>query len=361
MPRHLLHSVARVSSVALLVAQASCTRAKPRDDASTKPAEKRVKADSATVTERVVPKTVTLTGVLAGDQRTELAANASGRVLRTFVERGDHVKAGAILAQLDSRNAALTQTQANAAAASIAEQLAAVRADCARVEPLLASGSISKAEYDRTTSQCRSQTATEEAARARAAEAAQTLSDTSIRAPFAGVVAERFANVGDYVRQDSRIVTLVVDDPLRLLLTVPERAFGAVKEGSKVTFETVALPGKSFTGTVKFLGREVRATTRDVVSEAVVDNKERLLVPGMFVTARLPIGEMTLPVVPRTALVPTEPTQSLLVIEKGRIVQRVVQVGATVDDVVAIVEGIKKDERIVLHPNADTVDGALVE
>jgi membrane fusion protein, multidrug efflux system len=236
-----------------------------------------------------------------------------------------------------------------------------VRADCARVEPLLASGSISKAEYDRTTSQCRSQTSTEEAARARAAEAAQTLSDTSIRAPFTGVVAERFANVGDYVRQDTRIATLVVDDPLRLLITVPERAFGAVKEGSKVTFETVALPGRKFTGTVKFLGREVRATTRDVVSEAVVDNKERLLVPGMFVTARLPIGEVTLPVVPTTALVPTEPAPSVLVIVNGRIEQRVVQVGATVDDVVSIVEGVKKDERIVLHPNADTVDGALVE
>jgi membrane fusion protein (multidrug efflux system) len=273
------------------------------------------------------------------------------------------VKAGAILAQLDSRAAALSQTQANATAPSVAEQLAAVRADCARVETLLGSGAISKAEYDRTTAQCRTQAATEEAARARAGEAAQTLHDTSIRAPFAGVVVERFVNVGDYVREDSHVVTLVVDDPLRLRLTVPERAFGAVKEGVIVTFETVALPGKTFNANMKYVGREIRAATRDVVSEAVVDNTDHALLPGMFVTAHLPIGETTLPVVPKEAVVPTEPAPSVFVVQDGRVQQRVVQLGASVDNgaIVAIADGVKKDDRVIIHPTPETVDGVMVE
>jgi membrane fusion protein (multidrug efflux system) len=348
---------ASVASMALV----SCRRGQPHDEPSIRPAEKGIKVETVVASERVVPKTLVLTGVLAGDQRTELAANASGRVLRTFVERGDHVKAGAVLAQLDSRTAVLTKTQANATATSIAEQLGAVRAECVRVEQLFGEGAISKAEYDRTMAQCRTQAATEEAARARAAEAGQTLNDTSIRAPFAGVVVERFANVGDYVRQDSRVATLVVDDPLRLRLTVPERAFAAVTQGAKVTFETVALPGRTFVATLKYLGREVRANTRDVVSEAVVDNKDRQLVPGMFVTAHLPIGETRLPVVPRSAVVPTEPTPSVFVLHESRLQQRVVQVGAALDEGVAIVAGVEKDERVVVHPTAETVDGTLVE
>ncbi|HMI83730.1 MAG TPA: hypothetical protein VK550_06515 [Polyangiaceae bacterium] len=90
---------ASVASMALV----SCRRGQPHDEPSIRPAEKGIKVETVVASERVVPKTLVLTGVLAGDQRTELAANASGRVLRTFVERGDHVKAGAVCVRWASR------------------------------------------------------------------------------------------------------------------------------------------------------------------------------------------------------------------------------------------------------------------
>jgi RND family efflux transporter MFP subunit len=337
-----------------------CARRATKEEIA-KPTAGRVMAETALVAERTVPETLEMTGVLAADKRTDLAANASGRVIRTFVERGDHVKAGAVLAQLDARAASITEKEAKANEAVMSEQLAAVRADCARYETLLAKGAITQQEYDRTNSQCRSQASSEEAARARASEAARALGDTSIRAPYAGVIGERFVSVGDYVRPDSKVVTLLAIDTLRLRLSVPERALAAAHEGCVVAFETVSLPGHVYTGTIRYVGREVRETTRDMIDEAVVDNQEGALVPGMFVTAHLPIGEANRPVVPKSALVARDPAQAVFVVAEGRLQERVVETGAAVDESVAVLDGVKKGDRVVVHPTPEMLDGMNVE
>jgi membrane fusion protein (multidrug efflux system) len=345
--------------LAILTAQ-GCHRGASKEEAA-QPVEGRVRAETVVVSERTVPETLEVTGVLAADKRTDLAANATGRVVRTFVERGDHVNAGAILAQLDARAAAFTETEARANEAAMAEQLAAVRADCARDEALFAKGAISKTEYDRTSSQCRSQSSSEEAARARAAEAARSLGDTSIRAPYAGVIGERFVSVGDYVRPDSKVVTLLAIDTLRLRLSVPERAIGAAQEGAVVLFETISRPGRPFVGTIRYVGREVRETTRDMIDEAVVDNRDGAVMPGMFVTARLPIGQATRAVVPKSALFPVEPAQAVFVVADGRLNERVVETGTAIDDGIAVRDGVKKGDRVVIHPTPDMLDGMSVE
>jgi membrane fusion protein (multidrug efflux system) len=281
--------------------------------------------------------------------------------VRTVVERGDHVKAGAIVAQLDARSAASTEAEARANAKSIEEQLAAVRGDCARYESLLAKGAITQQEYDRQASQCRTQAATEEAARARAAEASRMVNDTAIRAPFSGVIGERYVTVGDYVMPSSRVVTLLVDDPLRLKITVPEPVIGYAKEGGTVSFEVVSLPGRVFNATIKYVGREIRPMTRDVVDEAVFDNHDRLLLPGMFATVRLPVGSAPLPVIPKAAIAQTDTGPTVFVLSDGHLQQRAVHAETILDNVVAVSEGLKKGERIVAVPSAETVDGVRVE
>ncbi|MGO8992772.1 MAG: efflux RND transporter periplasmic adaptor subunit [Polyangiaceae bacterium] len=325
------------------------------------PAPDKVHVTTAIVAEQPVPKLLRLTGTLSSNERTDLAANASGRVVRTFVERGDHVTQGALLAQLDARSATLSRAEAEANVTSAAEQLKNVRADCQRYINLLAKGAITQQEYDKQTTSCQTQAASEEAARVRAAEAAQTLTDSSIRAPFSGVIAERFVHVGDYVHADTRVVTLLVDDPLRLELTVPETNIGSVRPGLAVSFETVALPGRVFTATVKYMGGEIREATRDLVVEAVTSNHDHTLLPGMFVTAQLPIGEVTLPVVSAKALVHHSESESVFTVVEGHLEERVVQVGPTVGDMVAIADGVKKGDQVVISPPAGAVDGAQVE
>jgi membrane fusion protein (multidrug efflux system) len=281
--------------------------------------------------------------------------------VKTFVERGDHVVQGALLAQLDARSATLSRAEAEANVASASEQLKNVRADCQRYVSLLAKGAITQQEYDRQTTSCQTQASSEEAARVRAAQAVQTLTDSAIRAPFAGVIAERFVHVGDYVHADTRVVTLLVDDPLRLELTVPEANIGSVHPGLAVSFETVALAGRVFTATVKYMGGEIREATRDLVVEAVTDNHDHTLLPGMFVNAKLPVGEVTLPVVPSSAVVHRDENDSLFAVVDGHLQERVVQLGPKVGELVAIADGMKKGEDVVVSPPPGAADGQQTE
>ena len=343
----------------LMLATGACNHAQA--DSDTKASEPRIHVETTLVSESPVPRLLALTGVLSSNERTDLAANAAGRVIRTFVERGDHVAQGAVLAQLDARSAVLSQAEARANATSAAEQLKNLESDCARYQNLLSKGAITQQEFDNKTTSCHTQAAAEEAARVRAAEAAQTLTDSAIRAPFTGVIAERFVHVGDYVHADTRVVTLLVDDPLRLQLTVPEANIASVHTGLSVSFETVGVPGKSFTATVKYLGREIREATRDLVVEAVTDNHDHVLLPGMFVTAHLPIGEQTLAVVPQKALVHVDQNDTIFVVVDRKLQQRTVQTGPKVGELVAIEDGVKKGDTVVVSPPPAAGDGTLTE
>jgi membrane fusion protein (multidrug efflux system) len=348
-------------SLALAVLVAGCSRSSAATAEAKPAAVTKVHVQTALVAEQAVPKVLRLTGTLSSNERTDLAANASGRVVRTFVERGDHVAQGALLAQLDARSAALSRAEAEANVTSATEQLKNVRADCQRYQGLLAKGAITQQEYDKQTTSCSTQAASEEAARARAAEAAQTVTDSAIRAPFAGVVAERFVHVGDYVHADTRVVTLLVDDPLRLELTVPEPNIASVHPGLTVSFQTVAVPGRVFQATIKYMGGEIREATRDLVVEAVTDNHDHALLPGMFVTVDLPVGTVTLPVVPAGAVVHHDESDSVFAVVDGHLEERVVQLGAKTDDSVAIADGVKKGDQVVVSPPPGAVDGAQVE
>jgi membrane fusion protein (multidrug efflux system) len=335
--------------VAAVIATAGCGKEARSQAIVVSAAQKAIQVDAVTVEEMSAPTTLTITGTLEAERRADLAANAAGRVVRTFVERGDRVKAGALVAQLDSRAAALTEREAQANATSIGEQLAAVRADCARYDALLAKGAITQQEYDRQASQCRTQAASEEAARARSAEAARVLSDTAIRAPFAGVIGERQVTMGEYVQANTKVVTLLVDDPLRLALTVPAPAIAYAHAGVAVDFTVIEQPGRTFQATIKYVGREIRATTRDLIDEAIVDNHEGVLLPGMFATVQLPTGIAPQPVVPKTAVRETDSGPTVFVIRDGRVEQRAVHTGVTLGDVIAIKEGVKAIESSPSH------------
>jgi len=348
-----------VTALALLAA--ACNHESAASQPEAKPAAVKIHVQTTVVAEQSVPKLLSLTGVLSSNERTDLAANASGRVIRTFVERGDHVAQGALLAQLDSRSATLSRAEAQANATSAADQLKNLQADCARYVSLLAKGAITQQEYDKQTTSCQTQASAEEAARVRAAQATQTVSDSAIRAPFAGVIAERFVHVGDYVHPDTRVVTLLVDDPLRLELTVPEANISSVHAGLDVSFETVSLPGKTFTATVKYVGGEIREATRDLVIEAVTANKDHVLLPGMFVTAILPVGQVTLPVVPVKALVHRDENDSVFAVVDGHLEEHVVQLGPKVGDLVAIADGLKTGAQVVVSPPPTAADGLLTE
>jgi membrane fusion protein (multidrug efflux system) len=319
-----------------------------------------VRVQTAAVTSRPVPRYLSVTGQLKSGRETDLAANANGRVTATLVERGSQVKAGDVLAQLDMRAAALSAAEARAQADTAAASADNAKTECDRTRALVASGALGRAELDRMDGQCKTSALAVHAAQARSNLAAQNVGDGVIRAPFAGVVAERYVDVGEFVHQDSKVVTLVDLSALRLELTIPEGSIAAAVPGAKVMFSVAGYPDRTFSSTLAFVGASVRPTTRDVVAEAKVDATDALLRPGMFASGRLASGQDQMPVVPKSAVVVRDGKPNAFVSVGGRIEQRLVQLGEPSGDDVSITRGLADGEIVVLSPSDTLRNGVRV-
>jgi membrane fusion protein (multidrug efflux system) len=342
----------------LAVGAAGCARA---EASIKKPSETpTISVTTTDVAERAVPKLLTVTGTLVGNRESEVAADAAGRVIDTRVERGAVVAQGAVLARLDARTAALSRSEAFAQAAAARVQKDTAELDCQRAERLFRENAISRAELDRTRASCQSSDHSTAAAVARQYMAEKNIADATIRAPFAGMVVERDVSLGEYVTAGKRIATIVELDPLRLELTVPEIASTAIRVGSPVEFQLKAFPNERFSAKVRYVGPVLRRATRDLVVEALVENPERRLMPGMFAEAQLRLGEQRLPMVPKSALSGTEPSLRAFAVVNGVIEERVVLAGSSDGNEVAILKGLRAGDRIVTHPDKSVVDGAKI-
>ncbi len=344
-------------ALAALVALAGCRKAKEEPLAPPPPA---IQVTAAPAQARPMPRSLPLTGALIANQQADVAANASGRVTKTFVERGALVRAGAPLAQLDVRGVSLSEEEANANLETARAQQGLADAQCKRYQSLYDKGAISRDEWDRFTAGCRTSSSAARAARARVGLARKNLSDATVRAPFAGMIAERYVSAGEYVQPQSKVATVVELTPIRLQITVSEADVSQVKEGQAVAFEVEAFPGETFTAKVAFVGPSVRTATRDLVVEAIAPNVDRKLRPGMFASVKLQLADELRPAVPRSALRTDGSTSRLFAVVNGHLEERVVQVGPERDGLVAVLEGLKPGEQVVTQLTDAVRDGVPV-
>jgi membrane fusion protein (multidrug efflux system) len=305
------------------------------------------------------PDVMTLTGTLAADQRSEVTADTQGKVISVLVERGQRVKMGQPVVQLDVRNAALSarEAQANLESARAQKQLA--EEECKRTQTLLDKGAITKSEYDRQATQCTSTLQQVSAAQARADMITKSISDGLVRAPFDGQVTEKSVAPGEWVNPGRTLFTLVDDDPLRIELSVPEANVRSIQKGQKVELSAVAQPGKKYTATVTRIGGEV-GKSRSLIVEATLDPQTDL-VPGMFAEASIIIGQTPRPVIPATAVVQRGKLSHAFVAVKGELQERIVQVSpASAPGKLAVLQGLAKGEKVVATVNDQISDGLRV-
>jgi RND family efflux transporter MFP subunit len=320
-----------------------------------------ISVESAAAEQRPMPRSLAVTGQLTANQHSDVAANAAGRVVKTFVERGDFVREGAPLAQLDTRTAVLSEAEARANLRNAHTQVDQAAADCARTEALFKKGAISREEWERANSQCQTSLGTAEAAKARAELATKTLSDATVRAPFSGMVSERFVSVGEYVQPPTRVATLVELDPLRLQLTVGEADVGRIHDQQEVQFAVEAYGDQRFKGAVKYIDPTVRSSTRDMIVEATVPNPDHRLKPGMFATAYVELADQPIVSVPKSAIKQDAAATRLFAVVNGAVEERLVQVGPERNGWVAVLDGLKTGEKVVVNPGDQVKDGVPVK
>jgi len=278
------------------------------------------------------------------------------------VERGSVVKAGDALVKLDERQAKLALDEAEASLELAKARLLLAKNEQERNAPLAQNRAIAEADFQKLVTDTAAREAELTASLARRDMTQKTLTDSVIRAPFAGVVAERMVEPGEYVKADSPVARVVDLATLRLVLNVPETEVGTLAVGQTVEFTTAAFPTRTYTATLRFLGAAMREASRDLVVEATVENTDGTLRPGFFCNARIRLSEETAAVVPVEALRVEGSRRKLFVIEKNNTLsERLVEVGETREGFIEIRRGAAAGESVLLQPGPEAVDGAAFE
>jgi RND family efflux transporter MFP subunit len=235
----------------------------------------------------------------------EVTSRLAGHVAQMPVRIGDPVQLGQVLTRLDDavlrRRVRETEAQIRAQRSMNRNAGIAVEAaqrDVTRARGLVPSGAVSKQELDELETALRQREAEQATARAQFEEAKarlavlkEDLTDTAVRAPFAGVVARRDVDVGAFVQPGMPMLRLVAQEPLRIRFRVPEYELDGLAPGMGIELDTRHLSGTRAKGTVTRLSGEVSATDRTLVVEGVVDEHEGLR-PGMYADVVLQMQEL---------------------------------------------------------------------
>ncbi len=391
-----------------------CSRSKGQSNASASasptPAAISVSTTSAIV--RQLPRYFEANGSLAANEQTDIAAETSGKVVAVGVDLGSSVRRGQMIvklddadfrirvqqaqAQLDQAKATLRQNEAKiglrpgqkfnpenvpeVAGARSALELA--EKNLRRYEKLVETGDISRSAYDQQKSQrdqlaeqyqalihqaqqnyatvANSQAAVD-AAVTQVALAKRSLGYTVVVSPMPGYVADRPADVGEYVSPQQKVATVVNLNPLRVRIDVPEQAIPQVRTGESVSVSVSGYPDRNFAGHVARVSPNVTTASRTLTVEADVENPKAELKPGQFATVRILLPQSAPAVlVPQRALRTISGSTYVFVIKNGHAEQRLVQSGQTEGDLVELKSGVAADE-IVATSNVDQLsDGAAV-
>lgn len=292
-----------------------------------------VDVDTARV--RPIVDAVRATGRIEAVQSVELRPDEQGRVTALLFSEGQSVARGAPLVRLD---AALLRAQAERADAD--RDLAAQQ--LARIRRLREQNAATPADLERVEAAARSATASLLLLQLQIARSV-------VRAPFSGVVGQRFVSVGDYVTTATSLLTLQTVDPQRAVIEVPERHAASLSPGQTVEFTVAAAPGRAFTARVDFIDPVVQSTGRTIMVKGLAPNRDHLLKPGMFVEARLATAtRANAIVIPEDAVQPLRTANIVWVVDKGKAARRVVQLGVRSQGFVEVRSGIRAGEVVVV-------------
>ena len=398
--------------VALSVFAVSCGGSKANVISEATPANSPAPVDvtTAPAITRELPRFFEATGSLAGDQQTDVAPSIAGKVVAVGVDLGSYVKRGQMIVRLDDVDSKLrveqSQAQVEQAKAALrqAEEKIGLRPGQAfdpnripevanarvalelaeknlrRAEKLIESGDVSRSAYDQQKAQrdqlkeqfesalslARQNYAAVMTARANVANAEtqlglarRALSYALVFSPIDGYVAERNADLGEYVSPTTKVATVVRINPLRIRIDIPEQAIPDVTVGQAVSVTTSAWPDRNFSGRIARISPNVSANSRTLTVEADIENGGGTLKPGQFATVRILQSRAEPAVLIPARAVRTESGVSrVFVIKDGRAEQRLVQLGQSESDLVEVKSGVAAGEQVATS-NVEQLSDAI--
>lgn len=301
--------------------------------------------------------TIDAVGGLRAEKGTDLSLELAGLVQTIEFHSGKDVQAGELLLRLNADDdiAKLQSLEAQAQIAQINYDR-----DLRQLKP----GAVSQAVVD-------NDQATLKSAKANADQQRALVEKKRLMAPFAGRLGLRQVDLGQYLSPGTVIVTLQSLDPIFADFYVPQQAAGQLKPGQAVKMSVDAYPDRTFGGEIQAIGPKVDPNNRNLQVRAVLQNPDRILLPGMYITVKVDSGPPQRHVtVPQTAITYNSYGSTAFLLDdqgKGangqpKLVARQVLVttGATRGDQVAVLTGIKEGDTVVTAGQIKLRQGSLV-
>jgi membrane fusion protein, multidrug efflux system len=333
--------------VAVLGLLGACKKAESAGDPGGAGAPPGMPVEVAVARTDTVVDAIVATGQIEALQAIDLRPDVEGRIGEIMVREGSVVAAGTPLFKVDD-----AELRAQVARAEADRDLA--QQSLARTRDLLDQKASSQAELEQADATARSTQAQLDLLRVR-------LERTVVRAPFSGIVGQRFVSLGDYVKTDDRLISLQTTSPQRAVFPVPERYAEQLKVGQQVTFQVAALPGREFVGRVDFVDPVVQLPGRTITVKALVPNPGRELQAGMFIEVRLATAvRPQAVVVPEDAVVPLQGSSYIWVVTDAKVTRRQVELGVRTPGFVEVTNGVEAGEQVVVGGQARLSEGAPV-
>src|ERR1700761_7992836 len=296
-------------------------------------------------------------GSLRAVNGADLSSQVAGTVSGLHFESGADVKAGTLLVELQSAD------------------------DVGKLQSLKATAALAQITLDRDQKQIKVQGVSQQQvdsdaqnlknAQALVAQQQATTDYKNIRAPFDGRLGIRQVDLGQYLAAGTVMVTIQSLDPIFVDFNLPQQSVSQLKVGQKVKAKVDTFPGKMFPGEITAINPKVDANTRNVQIRATLQNPDRVLLPGMYATVDIDVGAPEKHVtVPSTAITYNSFGNTIFLVDdqgkdeqghpKLAVRQIFVKTGATRGDQVAILDGVKNGDTVVVAGQMKLRNGASV-
>jgi RND family efflux transporter MFP subunit len=301
---------------------------------------------------------------------TPIYARTSGYLKQWFVDLGQHVTKGQLMATIETPELDEQLQVAKADLKSAQADLNLANTTSERYQNLLRSDSVSKQETDVAVSGAAAHLAAVEAAQASVRRLEQLQSFEKIYAPYSGIVTQRNTDIGDLINSGSsassntakELFHIASVNELRVFVAVPEVYAPEIHNGDTATLTLDEYPGQTFTGTVARNSGAIDSGSRTLNVEVDVDNHAGKLLPGAyaFVHFKLPMASRELSVPSNTLIFRSEGLQ-VGIVRDGHVHLQRITIGKDNGKSVEVSTGLTSNDQIILDPSDSLTEGEAVQ
>ncbi len=310
-----------------------------------------------------------LPGSLEAYIESPIYARTNGYLLRWYKDIGSRVTKGELLADIDTPEVDQELMQAQATRQQIVAQLNLAKINSDRYLSLRKTDSVSQEEADQQSSGYQQAKANLDAADANVRRLEELEAFKHVYAPFSGVLTKRNVDPGALINAGSiggaagkELFDMAREDPLRVYVNVPQAYAPAIKNGMEAWVTLQEFPGQTFRGTVARTAEAIDTTTRTLLTEVDVPNKDGHLLPGSFGEVHFQVGinsqKVTVPV--NTMLFRREGAQVAVVGRDNKVQLRPITIGRDYGATLEILGGVSVDDEVVVNPADSLEDGQQV-